>query len=526
MAKQKQKRATVTMDQLMTQPRSMAQAILANKDSTTALTITRIVNTILSRFQGFWNMQKAVEHRGDSQLYMNFISDDFVVKKKKESGYNEGDVVFKLHLSDVEDDNHYDRARAALNLLHFIDILVPDKENPDYWRTQSFADIRGRTEEDPVTHDRYFIGTEFEVIIPRLVAENYLDISLHKGWVRLMSYPMFKLRCAPSIDLYGFLSEKWNMGHAGDVIVVTIVELRTRLGFVKTEKDDRSTMYLAWSKFCEKVLEPAKREMDTLAATGGMPFTFTYEPLLYGQPLPPYKRPDSVRFNLARTDSGRRLIDRSDYNAQSIAAKNMMKEKFLLTDKQARGLMKRVTPDILPGMLDMMENLLSELTAGTRQANSVPATAYYEIDRYLRQHTATVFTPAEEVKPEGSQSSTQPTEEVPESAALTDLRERMAEPVVAAALPEGHWRLTSLDMKHLWDVMQAVKSQVSEADYHHWVEPLGAADTVDGTALIVRYHGATYRHQEPLHSDAFLATLRALRSTFPDRIDTIRPEFA
>lgn len=525
MAKKKQERVAVPLDQLITQPRLWAKTIVASNETATVSSVRNIINTILSRFQGFWNMQKMAEHRGDPQLYMNFVSDDFVVKKKKESGYNPGDVVFKLHLSDLEDDNHYDRARAALNLLHRIDILVQDKEDPDYWRTQSFADIRGRTEEDPVTKERYFVGTDFEVIIPSLVAQDYLDISLHKGYIRLMSYPMFKLRSTVSNDLYVFLSEKWNMGHADDIIIVSITELRQRLGFVKTKSEDRSGMYPSWSKFCEKVLEPAKREMDTLAQSGGMSFTFTYEPLLYGQPLPPYKRPDSVRFILNRTECGKRLISKSDYNAQAIAAKTMMKEKFLLTDRQSRGFMKRVTPDMIDGLLQAMQQLLDDIQAGRRQANSIPATAYDEIDRYIRKHTPSIFTPAEEVKPEDSQSSTQPTEEVSEAAALAEFRERMASPAKEAALPDGWWRLTGLDKKGLWEVMEAVRPQVSEADFRHWVEPLATADTVDHTALIIRYIGSGYRHQEPLHSDAYRLMLSELRRRFPNRITDLQPTF-
>lgn len=414
MAKKKQQRVAVPLDQLISQPRVWSRTLLANNSDVTANAVRKIINTILSRFQGFWNLQKMAEHRGDRQLYLNFISDDFVVKKKKESGYDEGDVVFKLRLSDIEDDNHYDRARAALNLLHFIDILVPDKENPEYWRTRSFADIRGKTEEDPVTKERKFVGTNFEVIIPRLVAENYLDISLHKGYIRLMSFPMFKLRSTSANDLYLFLSEKWNLGHASDTMVVSLAELRTRLGYVKSDRSDRSEMYMSWSKFCEKVLEPAKREMDSLAMVGGMPFTFTYEPLFCGHPVPKFKRPDSVRFTLSRTENGMKLIERSDYNAQSIAARDFMKNKFGLTNYQSRSFMKRVAPDMLSGLLSMMRKLHEDLTNGKINANSVPAVAYDKINEYITNQNEPLFAQAEEIRESGKERvHAKPNHEVP-----------------------------------------------------------------------------------------------------------------
>lgn len=94
-----------------------------------------------------------------------------------------------------------------------------------------------------------------------------------------------------------------------------------------------------------------------------------------------------------------------------------------------------------------------------------------------------------------------------------------------AALPEGWWRLTGLDKKSLWEVMQAARQEVSEQEYKHWIEPVAAADLVERDTLIIPYYGSGYRGQNPMQAMAFLAMLKHLRKVFEGRIANARAEW-
>ena len=94
-----------------------------------------------------------------------------------------------------------------------------------------------------------------------------------------------------------------------------------------------------------------------------------------------------------------------------------------------------------------------------------------------------------------------------------------------AVLPEGQWRLLSIDKKTLWEAMQAAKEQVGEMEYKHWIEPAAAADIVEKDTLIIPYYGKGYRGQNPMQATAFLALLKELRKRFGGRIANARAEW-
>lgn len=526
MAKKK-KGVTIGLSDLITQPRKMSR--LPMLDSRIGV---RTLLAVLQRMQGLFNAAKSNER--DPQLYMKFVTDQFEVKRTSSGGYNEGDVVFHLSLSDIAEPNHYPEARVALESFTHVNVMTPIPDQPNRYRTESLMHITGEGERQADGTVR-FVGTEFEVVIPRITAENILDINLLGGYTRFLLFTASQFRSDYAYSLYIRLSDEWR--RRGDVFDIGYEDLRQNMGFVveqqevkdkegraKTVTIDHTKKHASWSLFCKYVLNQSKEELDKMAAQ--LPpktdFTFEYEGRLNGAPLPKYKRPDAIRFTIIPTSIGKQLADDSSFASQSIIARKMMTTIFNLTEGQARTMMKRVTPDNVDALIKKMNEMQDSVRSGkTVIRESLAAWALICIREFLSHG----FTPAEEVKPEDSQSSAQPTEETSEAAALAEFRERMAAPAKPAALPEGWWRLTGLDKKGLWEVMEAVRPQVSEADFRHWVEPLATADTVNHTVLIIRYIGSGYRHQEPLHSDAYRLMLSELRRRFPDRITDIQPTF-
>lgn len=383
----KKKAVTLSLQDLITQPRQLAHLPMMNK-----VTGYRVLIAVLQRLQGLWKISKGLPKSDRSgQLYLNFVTDEFEVKREKDGAYNEGDVVFKLHLSDIADDPHYEEARTALLSLTHVQCFIPDKENPGYYRTENLMQIKGKRENGK------FVGTEFEVIVPRLTAENTLDINLFSNYTRFVGYTAGRLRSSFSYPLYIYLSEEWR--HHGEQFVLPMADIRRRLGFVKDASDpERENRYASWSQFCDKVLNQAQKELDNLAKNGGADFTFTYQGLLHGTPLPPYKRPDAVAFTILPTEAGRAIKEENDYAPNKTIAQKLMVEFFHLHINQARALLRRVTPGIMSGFVLQLQTWHDEFMAGKHaDVKNLPAWAYTSIDEYIREEESRYFTPAEEI---------------------------------------------------------------------------------------------------------------------------------
>ncbi len=383
----KKKAVTLSLQDLITQPRQLAHLPMMNK-----VTGYRVLIAVLQRLQGLWRIAKMPQTDKNGQLYLNFITDEFEVKRKKEGVYNDGDVVFKLHLSDIADDPHYEEARTALQSLTHVQCFIPDKENPGYYRTENLMQIYGKRENGK------FVGTEFEVIVPRLTAENTLDINLFSNYTRFVGYTAGRLRSSFSYPLYVYLSEEWR--HHGEQFIIPMRNLRTRLGFVKDSDDpDRENRYASWSQFCDKVLNQAQKELDKLAEGGGADFTFTYRGLLHGTPLPPYKRPDAVAFTILPTEAGRSIKEENDYAPNREVAQKLMVGFFGLHINQARALLRRVTPVIMPGFIIQLQTWHDEFMAGRHaDVKKIAAWAYKSIDEYIRAEEDKCFAVAEEIE--------------------------------------------------------------------------------------------------------------------------------
>ena len=398
MAKKKKVTVQLGLNDLITQPRKMSR--LPALDSRIGI---RTMLAILQRLQGLFNLAKSQER--DPQLYMKFPTDEFEVKQKTTSAFNEGDVLFRLNLSDIAEPNHYPEVRAALSDLLKIKVLVPVPDEPGEYRTESLMDIKGR-----VDADMKFVGTSFEVIIPRITAENILDINLLGGYSRFLLFTASQFRSEYAYTLYIRLSDEWR--RHGDIFEIDYEDLRRNMGFVKEQKTildkngretkviiDHTTKHASWSLFCKYILNQAQQELRSMADREPpvTDFTFEYEGRLNGGPLPAYKRPDVVRFTIIPTSVGKQLAIDSNFAAQSIQARRMMTAVFNLTEGQARTLMRRVTPDKVDELLRKMQTWKEDIEAGRRKTYNRAAWAWTCIDDFLRTPSEPSFTPAEEV---------------------------------------------------------------------------------------------------------------------------------
>ena len=383
----KKKAVTLSLQDLITQPRQLAHLPMMNK-----VTGYRVLIAVLQRLQGLWNISKGMPKSDrNGQLYLNFVTDQFEVKRKKEGVYNEGDVVFKLRLSDIADDTHYEEARTALQSLTHVQCFIPDKENPGYYRTENLMQIYAKRENGK------FVGTDFEIIVPRLTAENTLDINLFSNYTRFVGYTAGRLRSSFSYPLYIYLSEEWR--HHGERFVIPMRDLRTRLGFVRDSDDpEREKRYSSWSQFCDKVLNQAQKELNKLAEGGGADFTFTYQGLLHGTPLPSYKRPDAVAFTILPTEAGRNIQEQNDYIPNKELSKRLMKEFFQLSIKQVREFMNSVAPTMLSGFAAQLQAWKREFEEGKHtDVENLPGWAYRKIKEYINAEESSLFTPVEEI---------------------------------------------------------------------------------------------------------------------------------
>lgn len=404
MPRKKKKGVTVQVNELITQPRKMASLPALNSRIG-----QRTMLAVLQRLQGLFNLAKEKENMRvkDRQLYFNFESEDFEVKRKSTAGYNEGDVVFNLSLSDIAEPNHYPEVREALGSLLNVHVLVPIPEEPGHFRTESLMQIKGEFDKDGK-----FVGTDFGVIVPRLAAESILDINLLGGYSRFLLFTASQFRSEYAYTLYVRLSEEWRRRRT-NVFDIGYEDLRQNMGFVvemqevvgkdgkkKVQPVDHTKKHSSWSLFCRYILDQAQQEL--LAMSQRTPpvtdFTFEYEGRLGSGTLPKYKRPDTIRFTIIPTSVGKQLESDKVFASQSIEARRMM-AAFGLSEKQIRKFMNpaRVTPDNVGDLLQMMQQLSDNLASGRKKARSRVAVAYDEIDRFLNPQVAEEVTPAEEI---------------------------------------------------------------------------------------------------------------------------------
>ena len=409
MPRKKKKGVTVQVNELITQPRKMASLPALNSRIG-----QRTMLAVLQRLQGLFNLAKEKENMRvkDRQLYFNFESEDFEVKRKSTAGYNEGDVLFNLSLSDIAEPNHYPEVREALGSLLNVHVLVPIPEEPGHFRTESLMQIKGEFDKDGK-----FVGTDFGVIVPRLAAESILDINLLGGYSRFLLFTASQFRSEYAYTLYVRLSEEWRRRHT-NVFDIGYEDLRQNMGFVvemqevvgkdgkkKVQPVDHTKKHSSWSLFCRYILDQAQQELRAMSQRTPpvTDFTFEYEGRLGSGTLPKYKRPDVVRFTIIPTSVGKQLESDKVFASQSLEARRMM-AAFGLSEKQIRKFMRpaRVTPANIGALLQMMQQLSDDLATGRKKARSRVAVAYDEIDRFLNPQVAEEITAPAPTVPGGS----------------------------------------------------------------------------------------------------------------------------
>lgn len=421
MPRKKKKGVTVQVNELITQPRKMASLPALNSRIG-----QRTMLAVLQRLQGLFNLAKEKENMRvkDRQLYFNFESEDFEVKRKSTAGYNEGDVLFNLSLSDIAEPNHYPEVREALGSLLNVHVLVPIPEEPGHFRTESLMQIKGEFDKDGK-----FVGTDFGVIVPRLAAESILDINLLGGYSRFLLFTASQFRSEYAYTLYVRLSEEWRRRRT-NVFDIGYEDLRQNMGFVvemqevvgkdgkkKVQPVDHTKKHSSWSLFCRYILDQAQQELQAMSQRTPpvTDFTFEYEGRLGSGTLPKYKRPDAVRFTIIPTSVGKQLESDKVFASQSIEARRMM-AAFGLSEKQIRKFMNpaRVTPDNIDGLLLMMQQLSDDLASGRKKARSRVAVAYDEIDRFLNPQVPEEIAPASEVPADDIPATDSPKAAVPD----------------------------------------------------------------------------------------------------------------
>lgn len=521
MAKKK-KGVTIGLSDLITQPRKMSR--LPMLDSRIGV---RTLLAVLQRMQGLFNAAKSNER--DPQLYMKFVTDQFEVKRTSSGGYNEGDVVFHLSLSDIAEPNHYPEARVALESFTHVNVMTPIPDQPNRYRTESLMHITGEGERQADGTVR-FVGTEFEVVIPRITAENILDINLLGGYTRFLLFTASQFRSDYAYSLYIRLSDEWR--RRGDVFDIGYEDLRQNMGFVveqqevkdkegraKTVTIDHTKKHASWSLFCKYVLNQSKEELDKMAAQ--LPpktdFTFEYEGRLNGAPLPKYKRPDAIRFTIIPTSIGKQLADDSSFASQSIIARKMMTTIFNLTEGQARTMMKRVTPDNVDALIKKMKEMQDSVRSGkTVIRESLAAWALTCIREFLTTPTHNLNQNQHQNPNHGPFARPDGTLDPSRTFSPSPRPNRGGDGGGAAH------SISAPDSRAIYEAVRALQQTLTPEDYEHWAQPVISQQTpLDGNAITVRYHGPYYRQKRARQQPAFLAVLQALRTATDGRIQDI-----
>lgn len=135
-----------------------------------------------------------------------------------------------------------------------------------------------------------------------MLTENIRDIfTMQHGFVKHVSHIARVALKKRTPRLYIYLSRFKDVGHK-KVPYTDLVEFLGLTDEYYYETNDGKNPYTSWSKVKKLVLEPVKQEMDDLARSGEINFSFDYEPI-----FPPGKSrgiPLEVLFTMKNSDMG------------------------------------------------------------------------------------------------------------------------------------------------------------------------------------------------------------------------------
>lgn len=135
---------------------------------------------------------------------------------------------------------------------------------------------------------------------------------------------------------------------------VNFVDLKKYLGVIvpkkvkdeatgKTVEKDIDT-YPMFSRFCEKVMDPIKQDLDRLASENKVDFSFDYEPVYKGRAR--RGNPEEIRFTIRLSGLGEELRRKRKQQRLPSDVWNLLRSEYGLTETDIKGLSDMLPEDL------------------------------------------------------------------------------------------------------------------------------------------------------------------------------------
>ncbi len=260
------------------------------------------------------------------------------------------------------DPNHYPQLRQSLKMLAAIPVEIPYKtaDRRSYLKVTNLCDVY--YPEDPGLYEKYAV-----LKIDRTVAERLVSLDL--GYHRLGKQIVFACKNRYTQRIYMFI-ESWL--DKGGTRIKTI-EFRKMLRL--------ESNYKKFTDFTRRVLEPAKKELETMATNGFCDCYFDYEKK-YNQGQRGGE-PDELVFHIFRPKG------KLDEQLRDVSAKqrevfsNMLVRYFAFDAAEAKKMGDRITPDNYQSAMNKLQDLHTRLRSDQTIKNRTAYT-YRVLDNLFR----------------------------------------------------------------------------------------------------------------------------------------------
>ncbi len=249
------------------------------------------------------------------------------------------------------DPNHYPQLRQSLKMLAAIPVEIPYKtaDGRSYLKVTNLCDVY--IPDDPGLYEKYAV-----LKIDRTVAQRLVSLDL--GYHRLGKQIVFACKNRYTQRIYMFI-ESW-LSKGGTRIKT--IEFRRML---RLENN-----YKKFTDFTRRVLEPAKKELQSLAENGFCDCYFDYEKKYNNGQRG--GEPDELVFHIFRPKGklDQQLKDVSEKQREVFAS--MLVRYFGMEASVANKLSERVTPDnyqpAMNKLMDLQNRMRSDMTIKDRAA--------------------------------------------------------------------------------------------------------------------------------------------------------------
>ncbi len=260
------------------------------------------------------------------------------------------------------DPNHYPQLRQSLKMLAAIPVEIPYKtaDGRSYLKVTNLCDVY--IPDDPGLYEKYAV-----LKIDRTVAERLVSLDL--GYHRLGKQIVFACKNRYTQRIYMFI-ESWL--DKGGTRIKTI-EFRKMLRL--------ESNYKKFTDFTRRVLEPAKKELETMATNGFCDCYFDYEKK-YNQGQRGGE-PDELVFHIFRPKG------KLDEQLKDVSAKqrevfsNMLVRYFAFDAAEAKKMGDRITPDNYQSAMNKLQDLHTRLRSDQTIKNRTAYT-YRVLDNLFR----------------------------------------------------------------------------------------------------------------------------------------------